>query len=130
MGTTFLIDAPLRHDTLVVLYSRDTTAAARAAVLLMYAGVEDVRVLDGGFAAWIGADLPIETTVHLPMPVTDFGKVVPVHPEYMMDTEATKAFRMEPHTALVSIRSWAEYIGTLGRSQVRNGVLAGTLSDW
>src|SRR5262249_37251410 len=42
----------VRYDTTVVLYGRDTTAVARAAVLLMYAGVDDVRLLDGGLAAW------------------------------------------------------------------------------
>jgi thiosulfate/3-mercaptopyruvate sulfurtransferase len=40
-----LLSEGVRYDTTVVLYSRDTTAAARAAALLMYAGVEDVRVL-------------------------------------------------------------------------------------
>ena len=47
-----LLPEGVRYDTTVVLYGRDTTAAARAAVLLMYAGVDDVRLLDGGFAAW------------------------------------------------------------------------------
>ena len=47
-----LLAEGVRYDTTVVLYGRDTTAAARAAVLLMYAGVDDVRLLDGGFVAW------------------------------------------------------------------------------
>ena len=117
------------HDTLVVLYSRDTTAAARAAMLLMYAGVEDVRVLDGGFSAWVRAGYPVEITVRLPVPVTDFGQIVPLHRAYMMDTAATKVFRTEPNTALVCIRSWAEHIGTTsGYSYIqRAGRIAGAV---
>lgn len=77
----------VRYDTTVVLYSDDTTAAARAAVLLMDAGINDVRVLDGGLAAWRGAGYPVETTAHHPEPLADFGPTLPRHPEYLIGTE-------------------------------------------
>ena len=48
----------IRHDTTVVLYSRNTLIAARAAHFFLYAGVRDVRLLDGGFSAWCQAGLP------------------------------------------------------------------------
>jgi len=102
----------VRYDTTVVLYSRDTTAAARAAILLMYAGVDDVRLLDGGLAAWRAAGYPIATTVQRPDPATDFGTTLPRHPEYLIGTEEVKALKAESAAALVSIRSWAEYSGT------------------
>ena len=79
-----LVAAGIRYDTTVVLYGRDTTAAARAAVLLMYAGVDDVRLLDGGFTAWRAAGYAIETTMSRPDPVTDFGTTLPRHPEYLI----------------------------------------------
>src|SRR5262249_57293739 len=101
----------VRYDTTVVLYGADTTAAARAAVLLMYAGVDDVRLLDGGLAAWRAVGYPIVTTAHRPDPVIDFGTALPRHPEYLLVTEAVKALTAERHAALVSIRSWAEYRG-------------------
>ena len=44
-----LLSLGIRHDTTVILYGRNTTAAARAAHLMLYAGVKDVRLLDGGF---------------------------------------------------------------------------------
>jgi thiosulfate/3-mercaptopyruvate sulfurtransferase len=106
-----LVQEGVRYDSTVVLYGRDMTAAARAAVLLMYAGVDDVRVLDGGFAAWRAAGYAIETTVHLPDPVTDFGTTLPRHPEYLIGTEEARALVAERDATLVSIRSWAEYSG-------------------
>jgi thiosulfate/3-mercaptopyruvate sulfurtransferase len=106
-----LLSEGVRYDTTVVLYGRDTTAAARAAVLLMYAGVEDVRLLDGGFAAWRAAGYPVETIAYLPTPVTDFGTTFPGHPEYLIGTEQANALRTARDGALVSIRSWAEHSG-------------------
>ncbi len=46
----------------VVVYdARDSQAAARAWWVLRWMGVPDVRVLNGGYAAWVGADLPVST---------------------------------------------------------------------
>ena len=110
----------VRYDTTVVLYGTDTTAAARAAVLLLYAGVADVRLLDGGLAAWRAAGYPTVTTVPRPAPVTDFGITLPGHPEYLLGTEEVKALTAERNAALVSIRSWAEYSGvTSGYSYIQ-----------
>ncbi|MFD2273311.1 rhodanese-like domain-containing protein [Undibacterium arcticum] len=54
-----LLDNGIRHDTTVMLYGRNNLAAARAAHLMLYAGVKDVRLLDGGFAAWNDMALPV-----------------------------------------------------------------------
>jgi 3-mercaptopyruvate sulfurtransferase SseA len=122
-----LLSEGVRYDTTVVLYGRDTTAAARAAVLLMYAGVDDVRVLDGGFGAWRAAGYPIATTAPRREPVTDFGKTLPGRPEYLMVTEEVKTLVAERGAALVSVRSWAEYTGaTSGYSYIQpKGRIAG-----
>ena len=49
-------------DRTVVLYdAADSTSAARAWWLLRYFSHHDVYVLDGGYAAWIAAALPIAT---------------------------------------------------------------------
>jgi thiosulfate/3-mercaptopyruvate sulfurtransferase len=117
------------HDVTVVLYSNDTTAAARAASILMCAGVKDVRLLDGGFAAWASAGYAIETEAHVPVPVGAFGKKIPSHPEYIIDTEQVKAILADGNAALVSVRSWAEYIGeTSGYSYIKpRGRIAGAV---
>lgn len=47
-------------DSRIVLYDGSTSlAAARGWWVLRWAGLTDVRVLDGGFAAWVDADLPV-----------------------------------------------------------------------
>ena len=117
----------ITHDTTVVLYGRDTEgdanekwpgrragqiAAARAAMILYHAGVDDVRLLDGGYDAWVQAGKPLETTLHEPRPVASFGARIPVRPEVIVDIdEAKEILRDRDHAALVSVRSWKEHIG-------------------
>jgi thiosulfate/3-mercaptopyruvate sulfurtransferase len=51
-------------DSTVVVYdAANSMAAARARFVLRYFGVENVRVLDGGFAAWQAAGGEVSTTV-------------------------------------------------------------------
>lgn len=64
----------IRHDTTVILYGRDVYAAARVAQIMLYAGVKDVRILDGGWKAWSDASLPVERgTPANVKPAPDFG---------------------------------------------------------
>ena len=65
-GTKSVLDAMraagVSQDRAVVVYDdRDATAAARAWWLLRYFGHEHVRVLDGGYQAWLAAGLPVST---------------------------------------------------------------------
>ena len=48
-----------QHRPVIVYDERDATAAARGWWLLRYYGHEDVRVLDGGYQAWLAAGLPV-----------------------------------------------------------------------
>lgn len=117
------------YDTTVIVYGSDSTAAARAASIMMYAGVEDVRLLNGGFQAWTSAGYEVETEAHTPVAVESFGVAVPAHPEYIVDTEEAKAILADEKAELVSIRSWAEYIGeTSGYSYIEpKGRIAGAV---
>ena len=71
----------IAHDTTVILYGRDTEgepdekwpgrragqiAATRAAMILRYCGVDDVRLLDGGYDAWVHDGNPLENIVRTP----------------------------------------------------------------
>jgi 3-mercaptopyruvate sulfurtransferase SseA len=126
------LDAALRalgitHDTTVILYGRDTEgdadekwpgrragqiSACRAALILRYSGVDDVRLLDGGYDAWARTGNPLETTLRDPAPVESFGVPIPQHPEVIVDIEEAKQILSAPDDAvLVSVRTWNEHVG-------------------
>nr|WP_315212535.1 rhodanese-like domain-containing protein [uncultured Duganella sp.] len=109
-----LLSRGIRHDTTVILYGRNNLAAARLAHLLLYAGVGDVRLLDGGFAAWeAGGHACAQGPVRLAAgdAAADFGVPFPAHPEYLIGTPHARALLSAADGALVSIRSEAEFLG-------------------
>ena len=142
------LDAALRglgitYDTTVVLYGRDTEgdadekwpgrragqiSACRAALILHYCGVRDVRVLDGGYDAWVRSGNQLETTRREPTPVPSFGIAIPRHPEVIVDIDEAKQILADPgDAALVSVRTWSEHIGKFsGYNYIRTaGRIAG-----
>jgi thiosulfate/3-mercaptopyruvate sulfurtransferase len=129
-----VLDAALRalgitSDTTVIAYGRDTEgqanekwpgrragqiAATRALMILRYAGVDDIRLLDGGFDWWVKAGHPIESTLREPSPVEAFGVEIPLRPEVIVDIEEAKEIIADPDgAALVSVRTWREHIGAV-----------------
>ena len=108
-----LLARGVRHDSCVIVYGRNSLAAARAAHLLLYGGVRDVRLLDGGFPLWQAGGHACEQG---PSPracavAADFGIDFPGRPEYMVDTREVRALLQQPDAVLVSIRTWNEFIG-------------------
>ncbi len=116
----------ITDDTTVVLYGRTNNpdmsqdqpgkqagqlASMRAALLLMYAGIKDVRVMDGGLDAWIRAGGSITREEKLPIPVEKTGLNIPEKPEYIVDTSQAKQIIAGKNSELVSIRSWYEFTG-------------------
>ena len=102
----------IRHDTTVVLAGHKLVANARMAHLLLYAGVRDVRLLDGGTAAWVQAGGPLTGQApETPVPVADFGPGQPTHPHYLVDTVQVRALLERPGVTLASIRTWSEFVG-------------------
>lgn len=118
----------IRHDTTVILYGRDVYAAARVAQILLYAGVKDVRLLDGGWKSWSDAGLPVERGMPPEQkPAPDFGAPIPGQPQLMLNMEQARALLHRQDASLVSIRSWPEFIGTTsGYSYIKpKGEIAG-----
>jgi thiosulfate/3-mercaptopyruvate sulfurtransferase len=115
-----LLDHGIRHDSTVILYGRHQSAAARAAHLMMYAGVADVRLLDGGLSGWLHAGLPLECGWPTSYPSAgEFGASFPAHPEWLIDTSQAKALLAQADGVLVSVRTWNEFIGeTSGYSYI------------
>ncbi|MGH2417899.1 MAG: sulfurtransferase, partial [Candidatus Limnocylindria bacterium] len=82
--------------------------------ILRYAGVDDVRLLDGGYDWWVTAVQPLETEIRLPTPVQRFGVAIPQRPEAIVDIEQARAILDDPDgAALVSVRTWREHIGAV-----------------
>ena len=108
-----LLKMGIDADTPVILYSRDTIAAARVALILLYVGVKDVRLLDGGMTAWknLGARLAKGPPPKVAAKKT-FGLPIPANPQFIVSIDQAKQLLKTPNKArLVSIRSWQEHIG-------------------
>ena len=111
--TKVIADLGIRYDTTVILYARNNMSAARFANFLMYAGVKDVRLLNGGWTAWTDAGYPTENLPNYNKKPVAFGKTIPVNPQYIIDTAQVKSLLKKPanQQSVVSIRTWPEYIG-------------------
>ena len=119
----------ITNDTTVIVYGRDTEgdanekwpgrragqiAATRALMILRYAGVDDVRLLDGGYDWWVRGGRPVETEDRPATPVPAFGVQIPLRPEVIVDIEEAKEILADPDgAALVSVRTWREHIGNV-----------------
>lgn len=113
-------------ETTVVLYGRFSfpknedpfpgssaghLGAIRCAFIMMYAGVKDVRVLNGGMQSWKDAGYETTSEITKPNPVKDFGAQIPAHPELAVDIPEAKEILKSNAAELVSVRSWPEWIG-------------------
>lgn len=109
---TNLEKAGITKDTTVVIYADDASAGYRVLYALTWAGVEDVRILNGGLTAWQEAGYELETEVNKPEAVEDFGATVPVNPQINIETaQEANALHETAGLTLVSNRSWQEYTG-------------------
>jgi len=125
-----LKDALEKHgitaDTTVVLYGKymfpnnddpfpgsaaGDIGAIRCAFIMLYAGVKDVRILNGGFQSWKDAGYEISYTDEPKKTGNDFGALIPVNPGLAVDTPEAKKILASPAAELVCVRSWPEYIG-------------------
>ncbi|MCG8409811.1 MAG: hypothetical protein MI739_00830 [Bacteroidales bacterium] len=116
----------ITNDTTVVLYGKYMSpnnneefpgsaaghiGAIRCALIMMYAGVKDVRVLNGGFQAWQDEGFNIETTEIKKKPISNFGVKIPQCPNFFVDEIEAKEIIQSNNANLVCVRSWDEYIG-------------------
>jgi len=125
-----LKDALEKHgittDTTVILYGKymfpdnadefpgsaaGDIGAIRNAMIMIYAGVKDVRVLNGGYQSWQDAGYAISTDDVPKKPVIDFGAQIPVNPSVIVDIDEAKEMIKASDADIVCVRSWPEYIG-------------------
>jgi thiosulfate/3-mercaptopyruvate sulfurtransferase len=115
-------------DRPVVVYEATSgMRAARAFWFLEYLGHPNVRVLDGGVAAWKHAGLPLTTEAVAPKPSTWHGDPQP----QLLATAAQVDQRLGKfETAIVDTRSDAEYYGEQVRAK-RGGAIPGAVHlEW
>jgi thiosulfate/3-mercaptopyruvate sulfurtransferase len=113
-------------DTTVILYGKfmfpdkkdpfpgsaaGDIGAMRCAFIMLYAGVKDVRIINGGFRSWEDAGFPVSFSDEPKRKVHDFGAVIPALPHLAVDTPEAKEILGSPDSDLVCVRSWTEYIG-------------------
>ena len=116
----------ITNETTVILYgkfmfpdnadefpgsSAGDIGAIRNAMIMIYAGVKDVRVLNGGFQSWQDAGYDISTDDVQKKEVSDFGTQIPVNPSVIVDIAEAKEMIKDKDADIVSVRSWPEYIG-------------------
>ncbi len=113
-------------DTTVVLYGRFSfpdnddpfpgssaghLGAMRCAFIMMYAGVKDVKLLNGGLQSWLDEGFEVTSDVSRTVPVPDFGAAIPARPELAVDLPEAQEILKAHDKNLVSVRSWREFIG-------------------
>ena len=107
-----VVEATLRrcgvgeHTRVVVYDGRDSWAASRAWWVFRWAGLRDVRVLDGGYAAWLAAGLPVSSE----QPEARHGDVV-VRPGSMPVIDASEAGSWAREGLLLDARPAERYAG-------------------
>jgi len=106
-----LNETGITKDKMVIIYSDEAMASGRLAHVLMYAGVEDVRIINSNIKGLIDAGLSLEQGENNWIPDNNFGGKIPMHPEYIKNLEETKELIKNPNGRLVAVVSWEEYAG-------------------
>ncbi len=120
--------AGVREGGQVVAYDAgDGSVAARVWWLLRWAGYGEVAVLDGGFAAWEAAGLPVTSEVPAP-PTGDAAGDVVVRSGQMPVLEADEAAALAQEGVLLDARAEARYRGETEPVDPKAGHIPGALN--
>lgn len=116
----------ISNNTTVILYGRFSfpnnddpfpgssaghLGSIRAAFIMMYAGVKDVRILNGGLQSWKDAGFEITTEETETPKKGNFTTKIPSRPELVVDVPEAKEMIASDNAEIVCVRSWPEYIG-------------------
>ncbi len=124
-------DAGITGDETVVVYDEDTGSwGPRIGFLLEYLGHGDVKVLAGGWNAWVAAGGPISSEPVAPRPAAPFRPRV--RDELMATADWVLAAQGRPDAVIVDVRSESEYQGQhQSEPESRPGRVPGAVHlDW
>lgn len=120
----------ISNATTVVIVPAGSSAsefagAARVYWNFKYVGHDDVAILDGGWAAWVAANNPVETGLTTPVPAS-FSAVL--RPELLATADIVST-NLGTDTILIDARSTEQYLGqSKSKSVTRSGHVPGALS--
>lgn len=82
--------------------------SCRGYYLLSFLGYPNVKVMHGGFAAWLAAGMPVTTDVSAPQPGS--FEIDPAAASIMMDAEDMKAAMADEKAVILDVRDIDEWI--------------------
>lgn len=113
-------------DTPIVIYDDGSNRdAAKAWVVLYYLGHSRVQILQGGFAAWLGADYPVS----LVSEELDSLTFVPnVRVEVLVELDVMKKKLADEHSVLIDSRTKERFTGEHEPKYERAGHIPGAVN--
>jgi thiosulfate/3-mercaptopyruvate sulfurtransferase len=97
--------------TTVIVYGQKIMAATRVAWALLYAGVQDVRVLNGGLEGWKDLKFDINEKPLKEINRNNHYKQPKPQTKYLSTILDVQEKLTDINTIIVDVRSWEEYIG-------------------
>lgn len=118
-----LLKHGVTSKTTLIVYSTDINAASRVAFAALYTGVNNIKIVNGGYNNWKKADYKIQKGAEKSVKsAKSFGSKVPLNSQYEIKTPADfkKQQKADPNVILASNRSWKEFTGkTSGYSYIK-----------
>ena len=119
----------IKADSPVVVYGgHDVREAARVWWLLKYAGVADVRLLNGGLPAWSKADGEVETRANSSAKV-EFGKPT-MKPGRLAEKADIVSLLKTKNAQIIDTRSDDEFCGLAGAAKRKGHIPGATPLEW
>lgn len=99
-------------DTMVILYGTEkaTTAAYRAGLVFDYAGVKNIKFINGGKLLWMLENRKLYSD-DVKSSKISFGANVPQNPNIVFNYEKELELIKDKNAAIASVRSFSEYLG-------------------
>lgn len=111
---SYLESKGIDSNTMVILYATEkaTTAANRAALVMDYAGVKNIKLINGGKPLWILENRGLDKTIEKSDKV-DFGVDVPQNPKIVIKSDEERRLVDDKNAVIASVRSFDEYLGKM-----------------